>query len=101
MKEVKIDTFEELKTFLKQTPEETLCDRLPSDLHTGNFDDAHFTLPSGEEVHLSYKGPVMELESSDPDYCGSCRSNPCLVISGQLCCHQMVIYGFCRHNPLP
>lgn len=35
----------------------------------------------------------------DPDYCGSCKGN-CLVDSGEACCHNMVRYGYCQHEPL-
>jgi len=36
----------------------------------------------------------------DPEYCGSCKTTPCLVNSGKVCCHNMVRYGYCQHEPL-
>lgn len=35
----------------------------------------------------------------DPNYCGSCKGD-CLVVSGRACCHNMVRYGYCSHEPL-
>src|SRR5690242_3140313 len=35
----------------------------------------------------------------DPNYCGSCKGD-CLVDSGKVCCHNMVRYGYCSHEPL-
>lgn len=29
-------------------------------------------------------------------YCGSCKTDPCLVDSGQVCCHNVVRYGYCN-----
>lgn len=45
--------------------------------------------------HLLFLDP-----HSDPDYCGSCKTTPCLVSSGQACCHDMIRYGYCSHEPL-
>jgi hypothetical protein len=28
-------------------------------------------------------------------YCGTCKTDPCLVDSGVICCHQAVRYGYC------
>ena len=34
------------------------------------------------------------------NYCGTCKSDPCQVESGWVCCHEQLMYGRCRHDPI-
>ena len=46
----------DLKAFYETLPEDTTSDRLGEDLEAGNFDDAHFVLPDGREIEVTYTG---------------------------------------------
>lgn len=38
---------------------------------------------------------TMQHEKTYHQYCGACGQEPCLVASGQACCHDLVKYGVC------
>ncbi len=59
------------------------------------------------EVYSTLEGGIVPTGSDhrftspydDSNYCGSCKGD-CLVASGKACCHNMVRYGYCSHEPL-
>lgn len=55
-----ISTFADLERFFNVLPDGTTCDRLPGDLQTGNFDEAHFETPDGESITVLYTGEWRE-----------------------------------------
>ncbi len=55
-----ITTLDELRTFLQSLPEGTAVDGLASDLEAGNFDTRSFLTPDGQEINVTYTGPVAE-----------------------------------------
>ncbi len=60
MQNVTITNLDNLKKFWQELPEGSRSDGLPSDLEAGNFDHASIELPDGEELTVTYTGPVAE-----------------------------------------
>ena len=57
------------------------------------------------EVYSAKEGGMeraSDIDSDDPrripGWCGACKSTPCLVESGEVCCHNHVRYGTCEHT---
>lgn len=57
---VEIESLGRLTEYLAAMPEGTTCNINASDLGAGNFEKAHFVLPSGLEGDVVYTGPIAE-----------------------------------------
>jgi hypothetical protein len=55
-----ITTLDDLRTFLQSLPDGTAVDGLASDLEASNIDTRSFLTPDGEEINVTYTGPVQE-----------------------------------------
>ncbi len=53
---MEITMFDDLNDLLVSLPEGTMADVLPTDLESGNFEEAHFELPDGSSIDVAYSG---------------------------------------------
>lgn len=52
-------------------------------------------MPYPEHAEPSYEDALKQMQLNG-EYCGVCKAE-CLVMSHQLCCHDMARYGQCQH----
>ncbi len=66
-----------------------------------NYTTKEYEVYSTLEGAMVPTGKPLDSQDRDENYCGTCKTDPCMVADGQACCHTYVTYGYCQHNPLP
>lgn len=57
-----------------------------------------FDTQAGDLVPVGKEKDLLKPEEMDPNWCGFCKMSPCLVATGEACCHNLVRDGICIHE---